>query len=72
MGACAYSVQEDHCGLFIEDSKQVIHVRGVITPSLVEYWSVLSDSIAAANGIEHYFWNPGLAAGSVFMEFGRS
>jgi hypothetical protein len=49
-----------------------IHVCGVITPSLVEYWLVLSNSIAAANGIEHYFWDPELVAESVFMEFGRS
>jgi hypothetical protein len=54
IGNYAGSVQRNHGGLFIADSKRLIHVRGVVTSSLVEYRSVLPDFVEA-NEIETKF-----------------
>jgi hypothetical protein len=50
------------------DSELLLHVHGVVSSSLVENWSVLSDSIVRV-GFEHHFWDPGAPEDSQFIGF---
>jgi hypothetical protein len=59
------------CGeLFLDDSGLLTHIYGIVTPTLGENQSVLSDSVDTV-GFESKFWGPRLAKWSGFMEFGR-
>jgi hypothetical protein len=68
MANSADSPQRNHGGLLFADSELLTHVHGVVSPSLVENWSVLSDSIDRV-GFEHRFWDPGAPEDSQFIGF---